>query len=339
MLQPVDWSRSPDDLLGNVSPARLSVFRTIWDSAIAVTLKAPVLKYTRTLARGAGGTVAVMSVEAMPGRSGYWPFRQDCPASLWPTALIVPQGATLTVTAALPAQYKALSLGGLVTLMESRSIGTPATVANLLQGAIEPSGQRPASLVLKNETVLDAPGFRHLVNLSPFGKENLALWRSHGLVGNSVENRAQIEAVASGDLTTNEVLRSRFPDLDSAVVDRITENIAQSCHRWQGLSREEGLRSLMKQQAKPPKLSGLPGWIDPEKLLAKDHPLRTLRDEMEFDLAVRYPAWEAMVSSEKVVLRKGWLQANRARHPLIPDFENEATRFNAIAYWLLGCAF
>ena len=105
---------------------------------------------------------------------------------------------------------------------------------------------------------------------------------------------------------------------------------------WLGLSQEDGLRAMTRQQARPPKLSGLPRWIDPEQLLPEDHPLRKIREDMEGELALQHPTWTTLSGDDKAALRRTWLQVRRLTEPSIPPLDAEGTQFNALVHWLLG---
>lgn len=337
MLQPVDWSKSPDSLEGAIHPTRLMVYRTLWDSAIAVTLRAPHLAYERTLARTLDGTlVAAMTINASPERQGYWPFRQDFPASIWPTATSSPTGPILYIEKALPVRANALTLGKLISRTEAESIGTPATTADLLKTAIQPEGNRPPSLLLDEEVTLSSPGMRKLVRVSDSGRQALEHWRKAGLIEDAAENQTELDLLAQGDLTVREVLAHRFPELSNEVVDRICADIEGQCDRWRGLSHADGLRAITREQAKPPKLSGLPRWIDPDKQFAEDHPLRQLRNDMEGELASTHHDWATMTGHTRAQHRLAWLRAHQLDNQDIPNFDDEYAQFNAVIHWLLG---
>lgn len=337
MLQPVDWSRPPESLEREIAPDRLDVYRIVWNSAIAVTLRGPYLTYERTLFDVNGVTMSAMTVDASPSRRGYWPFRQNIPFSPWPQATSVPLVGPFKVTEARTVRASGISLGELILEMEARSIGTPATTASLLHTAIENEGRHLGpTLRLEWRNSVSPHDHRWMVRLSNRGKDALDKWKAADLVGSSIKRREDIELVADGEASPQEVLMSRFPDIALDVVERIQKSISVKCDRWRGLSQEDGLRAMTRQQARPPKLSGLPHWIDPELLLPQDHPLRRIRNEMEGDLAVRHPTWSTLSGEEKLRYRLEWLNAKRPVEASIPVLDSENVQFNALVHWLLG---
>lgn len=340
MLQPVDWSRPPESLEREIAPDRLDVYRIVWNSAIAVTLRAPYLVYRRSLLKAGEHLVSCMTVTVSPSRRGYWPFRQDFPAQPWPLSAVAPAGsATLSVQEARSVRAAGISLGELMLEMETRGIGTPATTASMLQAALETNGRRLGpTLQLEFRHSLASYDQRWLVRLTPAGQASLARWQAANLIPDSNARRQDIEQVANGEEPLEAVLERRFPEVPVQVRERIGKEIAAICDRWRGLSQTDGLRALAGLQAKPPKLSGLPRWIDPEQLLPSDHPLRRIREEMESELAVQHPLWMTFSNEEKAGYRKAWLVNRRVSEPAIPVLDGEGSQFNAVVHWLLGVA-
>ena len=337
MFQPVDWTQPPESLVREVAPDRLGVYRIVWNSAIAVTLRAPYLNYERTLVAVGDRVLSSMAVTASPYRQGYWPFRQDFPASPWPQAMTIPAPGAMKVVEARAVRAGGVSLGELILKMETLSIGTPATTAGLLQDAIENTARRlgpTLSLVSRNSVA--SYDHRWMVRLTPSGVAALADWRAANLVADSTKRQLDIDGITKGEGNLLDVLIDRFSDVPTDTLERISFSISELCDRWRGLSQEDGLRALAKQQARPPKLSGLPRWIDPERLLPEDHPLRKIRDEMEGDLAIQHPTWQAMTGSEQAALRFNWLLAKRVTEPSIPPLNADGAQFNALTHWLLG---
>ena len=337
MFQPVEWTQPPESLAREVAPDRLDVYRIVLNSAIAVTLRAPYLNYERTLFAVGDRVLSSMAVTASPYRQGYWPFRQDFPASPWPQAMAAPAPGAMKIIEARAVRAGGVSLGELILKMEDLSIGTPATTAGLLQDAIENTARRLGpTLTLEWRNSVASYDQRWMVRLSPSGVAALDVWRSADLVADSTARQLDIERVAQGEGTPFDVLVGRFSDVPKDTLERVSSSISGLCDRWRGLSQEDGLRALTKQQARPPKLSGLPRWIDPEHLLPEDHPLRKIREEMEGDLAVQHPTWPTLTGNDKAALRLNWLQNKRATEPSIPPLESEGAQFNALTHWLLG---
>lgn len=336
MLQPVDWSRPPESLEREIAPDRLGVYRIVWNSTIACTLRGPYLNYERTLFDVGGVSLSAMAVDASPSKRGYWPFRQDFPPSPWPLAPTPPLKGPFNVVEARAVRAGGISLGELILEMESRSIGTPATTASLLETAIDGTERRLGPILqLEWRNSIASYDNRWLVRLSSKGKSALEGWKRADLLSDSNERQKNIERVADGEMTPEEVLKRRF-DIAGERLERIQQSIAERCDRWRGLSQEDGLRAMTREQAKPPKLSGLPRWLDPEVLLPKEHPLRKIRVEMEGELAVRHPTWTGMPNEDKVALRRAWLNEKRLIEPSIPDLDDGNAQFSALTHWLSG---
>lgn len=337
MLQPVDWSRPPETLENAVNPARLDLYRIVWNSALAMTLRAPYLTYERVLAEAGGQLICSMTVLPTPDRVGYWRFRQDVPSSPWPQATFSPAGPRLRIRDATCVRFEGVSLGELIGHMEAQAIGTPATTAGLLKGAIDPSnGTRQPTLRLEWGNSLLPNQSRWMVRLSDFGKKHLAAWEELELIDDTSARHRTLERVAAGDMSPGEALAECFPKAPEAVVANILADVEAICSRWQGLSQADGLRALAREQAKPPRLSGLPRWLDPELLLDGQHPLRALREEMEAELAVEHPTWPAMPARTKANYRRDWLVSHRQSDPRIPDIADESAQFNVLTHWLIG---
>lgn len=337
MLQPVDWSQPPESLENAVSPARLDLYRIVWNSALAVTLRAPALIYERVLAEAGEHSICCMTVAPSPDRVGYWRFRQDVPSSPWPQATVAPSGPRLTLVDARCVRVGGVSLGELIGHMETQAIGTPATTAGLLREAIEPTkGARKPTLRLEWGQSLLPHQSRWMVRLTDFGQQGLAAWRQAELVDDTSARHHTLERVAAGDQSPAEALVKFFGDAPDEVLANILSDVEAICSRWQGLSQADGLRALAKEQAKPPKLSGLPRWIDPELMLDEHHPLRALREEMEAALAVEHPMWPSMATQTKANYRRDWLLSRQRSDRRIPELDDDDARFNVLTHWLIG---
>lgn len=332
MIQPVDWSQSPKSLKGAVSAERLAIYETIWNSAIATTLRAPHLVYTRTLAWADGVPVSVLAVTAQ-GQYGYWSFRQDFPSIPCPYCDVPPGGRGWRITAAQCVRVKPVTLGRLVRAMESGDIGTPSSTAEHLRGAMEGA---KALLTVKKGPSLSHPQGVWVVGVTLHGKQALAAWRDTSLLPNAPRVRADLKAVAAGEKTPDQVLAVHFPDTQQEKLDRLVASIAEKCEKWRGLSHADGLNALARGGVKPPRLTGLPPWLDPEKQLPQAHPLRALRIRMEQELAEADPNWLAQEQSERSRRRRHWLETRRVECPEMPELEGEGARFNALVHWLLG---
>jgi len=101
MLQPVDWSLTPESLKGGIDEDRRNIYEVVWNSAIACTLKPPVLVHHRFVYGDGHYRVAIASVSPAQEKVGYWHFRDDFPSFPFPTQREIPDSYTLTVTDAV----------------------------------------------------------------------------------------------------------------------------------------------------------------------------------------------------------------------------------------------
>lgn len=336
MLQPTDWTAPPEMFQKAVTQARYGLYSLIWDSAIAVTLKAPTLEYCRSLVQGDAWSCAVMTVRPAAERTGYWRFRQDYPSHMYPVCEHSPSGNQLTVRCAFVVRHNALTVGRLIEAMTANGIGTASSTARLLQAAMQngDNKKRPPTLELEEE--ITSTGTRQVITLRATARDGLAKWRRAGLSEDTHLLQQQIDQVARGDATPLEVLRARFPRGDDDLLVSIAAQIAAMTDKWRGMSADDGLRALVREQSKPPRVSGLPVWIDPEKQLPVDHPLRQLRIDMEAELAQQNVLWATLDLDMKAKRRIEWLMAHRDVNTLIPDFDASESRFSALAHWLAG---
>lgn len=133
MIQPTDWQKTPDSLVGGISEDRRQLYQMIWDKAIACTLRAPLLVHGRYLFQCDQHVMAIATVSGSATRVGYWQFRQDFPKFSFPhqTSKINPTG--LILVKAEPKQHNVATFGQLILEMKKNRIGTAAGVAGLLE--------------------------------------------------------------------------------------------------------------------------------------------------------------------------------------------------------------
>ena len=154
MIQPVDWNRDPSSLEGAMPEARRQIYQLVWDSALACTLVAPDLQHRRHFFHaGPSGETTLVVACVMGGekRQGYWRFRQDYPHWVFPINKATgaePSQLEIRSVAAVPAA--SITLGRLILGLEQRGIGTPASLAGLLQKMITKTGSSSASLRLSS---------------------------------------------------------------------------------------------------------------------------------------------------------------------------------------------
>jgi len=222
-------------------------------------------------------------------------------------------------------------VGKLILDMEKNGIGTAGSTASVLDELT--TKEKPLLRVALQDKNRCKP---LSISLTEKGKQQLELWRQHGLIGFRGKATAVINQVADGLLWSGEALNvligENKPAMDAA--ERYIEN---ECLKWKGLSREEGLTALKKGQTLPPRIEGLPMWLDPEINLPADHPLRDIRRRMEEDLVIKFGDWITMSDEKRGLARLEWLKGHQAEYAgILPALEGYMIRYNTLVYWLTG---
>ena len=341
MIQPVDWNRDPSSLEGAMPEARRQIYQLVWDSALACTLVAPDLQHRRHFFNaGPSGetTLVVASVTAGEKRQGYWRFRQDYPHWVFPINKAIGAESSqreIRSVAAVPAA--SMTLGRLILGLEQRGIGTPASLAGLLQKMMTKTGSSSASLRLSSsESTASLPALG--VTLENAAKRQLGGWRSSGLIGRTAIYNEAIESVATGHAGYREALQNANPEGASwKQFNEAVRYIDAQCSRWQGLSREQGLAAIRAETFRPAHYGGLPEWLDPECLLPEHHPLRALKVQMEAELASARPEWLVLLPTQRAEHRLRWLNAHASDDlHLKTALDLDMGRFSALRYWMTG---
>ena len=345
MLQPVDWNLSPQTLAGSVHPDRLSIYEVIWNCAIATTLKPPVLTHRRTFIDHASSPLVIASVAPTSRLAGYWQFRQDYPQTVFPINHDAALGPWV-VKDAQPVPSDRVSLGRLIYEMTRISIATPASLAGFLKNTLEPTSKKTQRLKLAK----DAPiftgingrqfGAKWSVTLTGRAVADLQKWQAAGINTDATSLREAIADISSGEMTVRDALDSVLPKDFPINLEKAIQAIELACDKWRGLGREDGLRQLAGAGVRPPHVSGLPAWLDPELILEPDHPLRSIRQVMEHELGSAIQGWRLLAFDKQVRHRQAWLrhkkESGQGAGALIPDLGQPNARFDALLIWLQG---
>ena len=230
MLQPTDWERAPDELVGSMPQARVNLYRLIWNSALACTLKAPTFKHVRSVFRaGHGVDIAFAGMAPTPDRLGYWRFRTDMPAANFPHQVEVPRAGSLRVLDAWIQPPSGTSLGSVISEMEHRGIGTPATVASMLKNTLDVSDgsdDRDSQALLELSDDGEQP---RRVRVTEHGKAQLQSWRSCGLLGRNALTNNVVDEVGLGKSTCRDGLMKILGP--GEFLEKATDYIHQACDR------------------------------------------------------------------------------------------------------------
>ncbi len=356
MLQPAAWSDSDRPAVAgrNMPRQRGRVYELVWKTALCA-MRPPLLVHLRNVWFWKNFSIAAASRQPMPGQEGYWKERTDYPALNAPVNASLdtappPYGEELAIVQdrlvhleLRPVQ--APSVGEFLQALADERIATPGGLHRLWEdlsresSAAESSARKADALVQIEPRGNDGSPAR--VRLAPAAKPMLEAWRQEGLLEQTRRRNLLLDGVERGEISWRDAARDLAGPELQALADGMSRQIDEVCAQWQGLSRSEGIRALVAEQAKPPRVTGLPAWMDPEEALPPDHPLRALREAMEAELAMEHPTWRSMSEVDRGRARLDWL---RLRRPGIegPGREEldaalgESGRFSALRYWLTG---
>lgn len=337
MLQPTDWSVSPEALAGEIPTRRLAVYRLIWDAAIACMLKPPMLLHERWAHHLGESALVCARRTARPEAQGYWRLRQDWPAPRWPIADQVPGAGEYEVVDWMPVQQPVACINALLVTMECEAIATAASAAGLLQSlsgaeGSEAGGRAPAAMLAITRDVDGLP-----VALTDAGRMQLRAIENAGLGYDASESRRRAEVMAklaAGELSSREALTGAY-GLTEERLTGLSGAIEAAVLDWEG-TRRPTLDEIEAHKAFPPLVAGFPSGIDPEVLLPADHPLRDYRAAMELALASEDRFWRARVPIEQARRRWSWL-VNHPPAVLTPaTLTAESARFSTLVRWLIG---
>lgn len=337
MIQPVSWAEPPDILAASMSSARLALYTVIWDSALACTLKAPTLHHHRAVYRAHGGAIAAFASAQVAATSlGFWRFRQDWPRAPFAQSrgVSVPAGK-LTVVAATVMPMPGATLGGLLRNMATHGVSTAASCAGTLKDMLtqEPSSEA-ALLRVRAFGAKQTP----YIELTDQGRRSLAAWEATGLVDSNRRVNELVNAVASQETS----YRAALDEIGGQWLGPgAGEYIDAVRARWTGLSRNQMILDKVTSTTQAPKFSGLPVWLDPEQALAEDHPLRSLKLDMEVALAQSRSEWATLTPPDQATARLHWLaryceQGGDLAESLRPHLQGMGASFSGLRFWMTG---
>jgi len=347
MIQPTSWGDEdePDVVARNLPKDRADIYRLIWHTSLACVMKPPLLNHVRALWESPSGVVvAVASVSAVKHNEGYWLERQDHPRIGWPAGHDRPTLDGALVLDCNIRDHRYPSPGQMIQGVYDSGITTPASIVPLFQrllGRPEHNNKKaPRALVQ-----FVAEHGRKTACLSEFGAASYERWCSAGVVGQVKKRNEAVAQVERGEISHRDAMSAlvgESPEL-SAVADTVARQIDQLCERWRGMSREATLNEMAKVAHRPPRFTALPSWMDPEKLLPAEHPLREWRQRMEASLAQSDPAWTLLSEQQRAQRRFAWLKehadeisASGGGEAFSAAMNKETGRFSALRYWLTG---
>ncbi len=348
MIQPSAWTEQdqPDAVAKTCPQDRAALYRIIWHTSLACAMRPPLLRHTRSMWVTASGIrIAVASVNPVAGCDGYWLERRDVPSFAWPLDPRPAIAVAATIQAVHVRMRPGVSPGQLVQGVFDAGIATPASLAglfaHLLGHADSASNPRPHEALVRFS---DGPAQRSAA-LTQLGEARLLDWRAAGLVGRVSQRNSLVDAVEDGSMPYRDAL-THLTEANKSLgplADAVARQIDDLCAQWKGMGRDEALQAQSSLAHRPPRLTALPSWIDPDVQIAADHPLRAWRQRMEGDLARSEAVWASLDDPARAEHRLQWLldhaaqieadgggvEFKAAMHP-------ETGRFSALRYWLTG---
>lgn len=340
MIQPSDWSRTPDELAADWPSRNLAVYRLIWDSALANVARPPLLRYRRSVARLVDAEsllVAIDQIDSAPDQLGWWQFRKDVPDDLdrapagFAPGLQNDPGVTLpqklTVENVELQQVGAFTIDGLLVALEEQGITTPASVAESLYALLYGDERvRPVLTLTKGteQSLTIAPGGYSgddirvaRIQVTPHGDSLLARWSTANLPMSPAVWDSTAES-AWEHLSVPVDRAARFEGWIDQAIASTPIRVIPGAHEYQTLDPLD-----------------LPDALNPELQLPQSHPLRLVKEEMESALRASIPDWADLTDVQRQRLRRMWLEP-RLPLPDVPSLDGPAAELSPLSWWLLG---
>ena len=376
MLQPTDWTVDPDRMRANVSGERSQVYALVWNSALACTLRSPTILHARYYYYGSKlqQAFAVARVTIDPNAPGYWRYASDYPQMRFPVVREEPLGVYATVSKVYARASLSLTMGRFIETLSQMGIGGAATTASMLQdvcgarvdGEINARyallsfapmqsyrGDNVSKVNVSKVLASAADTVPITVQLTVLGQTKLQDWRAKGLIGQAAIVNHWVDAVSSGASGFRESLDalalsvaqvSAAPggvSASSPFAEDAANYIDSMCKRWAGISRDEAASAASLRQITAPHHPGLPHWMDPQNLLAPEHPWRDVKKTMEQELYTAHATWLTLDNAAKSVKRVQWLTDHRK---LLEGMDIDVyahligsdAKFSALRHWFVG---
>lgn len=145
-IKPANWKVPPDKLDDGWPTPLRQVFRLVWDSALACSMKPPLLIHRRyTYCATDDATVVALASVGVDRREGYWKIRKDYP--VWdfptvPTTQLPPPLPRLRVERTRPVYVPGATMGRLLRELEHRGVASAKDTVAILKGLIETQPNR-----------------------------------------------------------------------------------------------------------------------------------------------------------------------------------------------------
>lgn len=347
MLQPVSWAPQshPDVVKENLSDAQGGLYRIIYDCALACCLKSPVLTHSRHVWRFLGGYAAkpdyIASAQVSPvyGEEGYWLLRQDFPSFAWPverSPVSSEWGAgDIDVVETRISNYVKLREADLFSIAQLQ--GITASFIPVAWKELFGDPEKPDSPALIHQDPIDG------ISVSIEGNRLLSRWRDLGLSDRGVNYALLASQIESGELSYRQALDelSTLSALNDEYLEPIADQIEELCATWEGMTRAASEKVKSNLQVEAPIFTGLPSWIDPEKSLPADHPLRSVKKSMEIGCHEAHPNWSFLAAQTQAELRLQWIadhyrEFDDCSWQIQSVLEEDTGQYNSLRYWLTG---
>lgn len=332
MIQPVRWSVPIEEALQQLPTPQRGLYRLLHDTALANTLRAPLLTHRRTVWQVDSHIIAAasLSVADPEGRQGYWRFRTDHPPLPWPARRDLLEVSSvhsdrwqLSKPTIVPAD--GLTLAEYFDKIERSGTSTPSGVAALVESVREPARGWVANP--------DRPGGR--LHTKPQARVDLQHWTDAGLQVDRREQRELLDQVRHGAVGISQAVHDTAQQFRMAPPLALAQQLDGLVRRWRGMSQHSQASERAAARVSPPSMDDLPSWINPDYLLPAGHPLRELRHRMEQDLARQDPGWARRPAIEQRSARRTWLASNTEQIDSAMAGIDRG-QFDVLGHWLAG---
>lgn len=334
MIQPVRWSVPIEEALQQLPTPQRGLYRLLHDTALANTLRAPLLTHRRMVWQVDGHIIAAasLSVADPVGRQGYWRFRTDHPPLPWPARRTIIEVTSpysdrwqLFKPTIVPAE--GLTMAEYLDKIERSGTSTPSGVAALVEAVREPARGWVANP--------DRPGGRF--HAKRRARIDLQHWTDAGLQVDRREQMELLDHVRHGALGITQAIHDAAQQFRMAPPHALAQQLDGLVRRWRGMSQHSQASERAAARVSPPSMSDLPSWINPDYVLPAGHPLQELRRRMEQELARQDPGWARRPAAEQRSTRRTWLE-NNAEQIATALASVDRGRFDVLRHWLVGGA-
>lgn len=234
MIQPADWSKHPLGIEKYVGSSRASLYKLIWYSTLAYTMKPPRVR-VRWLGYGNANMPFVLaSYSVNKGAKGFVRYRKD--TLDWGIPITdtdrIAQAASSTF-GLRKVWFEPVPpplLGQVIQRAFDEGVTSAGGVSRHIREVVESSGVAPPFLQFeKSEGVV---GLR--VRLTSFGHHAVNAWKQFGLIGQAAAATGAVAQVRAGNLSVKEAIASVYQCFEDRFLEGISQQIERDAKDWEG---------------------------------------------------------------------------------------------------------